>query len=119
MLTEAEMKRKLLDYADTFNRNVRAKEWGKAHNIYNMILTVAVMAEMPEGFKRELFGYHDSDDEEDNWEGMIKREDVDRVNMECCVRRNMAYEDIECRKLGVPVRYYSESGYCARCRKRK
>lgn len=123
MLTEAAMERKLREYASTFNRHVKEKEWGKAHNIYHMVLTAAVMAEMSETFKRELFGDYDDDETGEALDdGLFRRVDVHRVNVECCIRRNMAYEDIECRKIGLPMeeyRYYSENEYCARCKKAK
>lgn len=121
MLTEAAMERKLREYAATFNRHVKEKEWGKAHNIYHMVLTAAVMAEMSEKFRAELFGSYDSEDYPVD-DGLIRHSDVSRVNLECCIRRNMAYEDMECRKIGLPMeeyRYYSENEYCARCRKAK
>lgn len=121
MLTEAEMERKLREYAAAFSRHVKEKEWGKAHNIYNMVLTAAVMAEMSEEFRAELFGSYDKEDFPLN-DGLIRRSDVSRVDIECCIRRNMAYEDMECRKIGLPMeeyRYYSENEYCARCRKAK
>lgn len=121
MLTEAAMERKLREYASTFNRHVREKEWGKAHNIYNMVLTAAVMSEMSEKFRAELFGSYDGEDYPVD-DGLIRRSDVQKVNTECCIRRNMAYEDIECRKMGLPLetfRYYSEADYCAGCKKAK
>ena len=121
MLTEKQMETKLKRYAETFNQNVRNKEWGKAHNVYNITLEAAVMAEMSEGFMKELFGGYDDEDYPLN-DGLIKRQDVQKVNAECCIRRNMAYEDIECRKLDLPLgtfRYYSDTDYCARCKKQK
>lgn len=121
MLTEAAMERKLREYAEKFNRHVKEREWGKAHNIYNMVLTAAVMAEASEKFKEELFGSYDVEDHQQD-DGLIRRSDVQRVNAECCIRRNMAYEDMECRKIGIPLetfRYYSEEDYCAGCKKAK
>lgn len=121
MLTERQMETKLRRYAETFNRHVRNKEWGKAHNIYNTTLETAVMAEMSEEFMKELFGGYDAEEFPLN-DGLIKRQDVQKVNTECCIRRNMAYEDIECRKLGLPLgtfRHYSEADYCAGCKKQK
>lgn len=124
MLTEKQMEAKLRKYAETFNQNVRDKEWDKAHNVYNITLETAVMAEMSEEFLKELFGDYDSADEDGNAldDGLIRRAAVEKVNTECCIRRNMAYEDRECRKLGIPLgiyRNYSDADYCARCRKQK
>lgn len=122
MLTERELENKLRDRAARFNQCVRNKEWGAAHNIYNMTLDTAVTAEMSEAFRAELFGEYDSEGTGDVADGLFKREDVHRVNRECCIIRNMAYEDKECRRLGVPLgtfRNYSDEDYCARCRKRQ
>ncbi len=131
MLTEEQMEEKLRGYAETFNRNVREREWGKAHNVYNIILETAVMAEMSKEFMKELFGNYDHDDGEYGWDdgggkvpddGKIRRADVEKVNMECCIRRNMAYEDMACRRLGLPLgmyRNYSDADYCARCSTKK
>lgn len=115
------MERKLREHAAAFNRYVKEKEWGKAHNIYHMVLTAAVMAEMSEEFRAELFGSYDSEDYPVG-DGLIRLSDVSRVSIECCIRRNMAYEDMECRKIGLPMeeyRYYSENEYCSRCKKAK
>lgn len=122
MLTEREMENKLRDYAARFNQHVSNHEWGAAHNLYNMALTTAVIAEMSEGFRAELFGEYDSEGTGDVADGLFRRDDVARVDKECCIRRNMAYEDMECRRLGVPLgtfRRYSDSDYCAACRKTK
>lgn len=121
MLTEAAMEEKLREYASTFNSHVKEKDWGKAHNIYHMLLTAAVMAEMSAEFMNELFGSHDGEDYPVD-DGLIRRSDVQKVNIECCIRRNMAYEDIACRKKGLPMEeywYYSEDEYCAICKKAK
>ena len=122
MLTEREMENKLRDYAARFRQHVGNREWGKAHNLYNMALVTAVIAEMSEGFRKELFGEYDSEGTGDVADGLFGRDDVAKVDWECCVRRNMAYEDVECRRLGVPLgtfRRYSDSDYCAMCRKKK
>lgn len=122
MLTEAAMEEKLREYASAFNRHVKEKEWGKAHNIYHMVLTAAVMSEMSEKFKNELFGVYDEEETGEAPDGLIRKADVKKVNIECCIRRNMAYEDIACQKIGLPMeeyRYYSENEYCAICKKAK
>lgn len=117
MLTEKELEDKLREYAAAFNIHVRTKEWGKAHNVYNMTLTTAVMTGLSREFRDELFGGYDESDDGDVKDGLFRREDVAKVNTECCIRRNMAYEDMECRKAGKAPRYYSEEGYCAICKK--
>lgn len=117
MLTERQTEQKLKEYAQRFTQHVRNKEWGKAHNIYNMALTVAVFMDSSEELLAELFGPYDVPGSEHM--GLFRQSEVSRVNTECCIRRNIAYEDIACRKIGMPVRYYSEETYCAGCRKAK
>ena len=120
MLTEKEVTQKLREYADRFNWHVMNREWGKAHNIYLIARNVAVFVQMPDSVIEELFGEYSEDQDEKNPEdGLFRRADVSRVDLESCIRRNMAYEDMACRRIGQPERYYSEDTYCASCKKTK
>ena len=101
------------------------KEYGVAHNLYHMAHTVAVFMDLGPANLKKLFGDWDSDDgTETNTaldNGLFKRADVNKVNLECCIKRNQAYEDMALRRAGKPdlQRYYSEYEYCARCQERK
>lgn len=121
MLTEEEVITKLREYGQRFNQLVKRKEWGKAHNIYNIAMETAVFVDIPEKAMEELFGSYDREGyPEDN--GLFGRNVVMRVDEECCIRRNMTYQDIICRKRGMPletISYYSDANYCARCQKTK
>ncbi len=120
MLTEQEMINKLKEYGCLFNLFVKNKEWGKAHNIYRQTLTVAVFMEAPPLVMDELFGaYPEEDETAPDTAGIICRKDVARVDLECCIRRNMAYEDMALRKQGREPEYYSDINYCARCQIKK
>lgn len=117
MLTENEVVDKLRDYGQKFDSCVKKKEWGKAHNLYNIALSVATFVELPDQIMKELFGYGE-DATEDG--GLFRIGSVRLVDRECCIRRNMAYEDMACRKKGLPLelfRCYSEEDFCARCEK--
>ncbi len=117
MLTEAQVEEKLKRLGKEFQDYVAVKQWGMAHNAYREALIVAVFMELSEQFKTKLFGPYGISDTEDI--GLFCKADVHRVNYESCVKRNMAYQDIACRKEGQPVRYYSEADYCALCEKAK
>ena len=124
MLSEEKLMVKLEEYAARFDGAVNRKEYGLAHNLYHMVHTTAVMAELSEANMKKLFGDWDSDDgTETNTaldNGLFKRTDVDLVNRQCCVIRNQAYEDMALRRRKEdPQRYYSEFDYCARCQERK
>lgn len=125
MLSETKAMQKLEEYAAIFNDAVYRKDYGVAHNMYCMAHTVAVFMEMGDQCLKKLFGDWDSDDgTETNTaldNGLFKRADVSKVNLECCIRRNQAYEDMALRRAGKPdlQRYYSEYEYCARCQERK
>ena len=122
MLSEVKLMQKLEEYAQIFADAVRRKDYGVAHNTYNVAHEVAVFMELAPVQMKMLFGDWDSDDgtgndrAEDN--GLFKRYDVDRVNWQCCVKRHQAYEDAAMRQQGMPTTYYSDVDYCARCKKR-
>ena len=123
MISESKMVRKLEDQAAKFRAAVLRKDWGVAHNLYMEALMVTVFMEVSEEIKKKLWGDWDSDDGTDTDtaldNGLFSRRDVDRVNRECCVLRNMAYEDQACRREGRPSEYYGDPDFCARCQDKK
>lgn len=122
MISEVKLMQKLEEQAMIFADAVRRKDYGVAHNIYNVAHEVAVFMELREDQLKKLFGDWDSDDGTDTNtaidNGLFRRYDVDRVNWQCCIRRHQAYEDATMRQMGVPTTYYSDMDYCARCKKR-
>lgn len=117
MLSEQELRKKIENQAQLFGHYYRRKEYGKAHNIYNMAHTTAVMCEVGPELMKYFFGDWDSDqgDGTAKDDGLFRRWMVDEVNWKCCVERHQAYEDIACRRTGKPVQFYSDPDYCARC----
>ena len=123
MLTEMQTNVKLEEYAARFRAAVIRKDWGVAHNLYNECVMVTAFMDISDREKKKLFGDWDSDDGSDTEtaldNGLFSRKDVDRVNKECCILRNMAYEDQACRREGRPVQYYGDPDFCPRCQERK
>ena len=116
MLTEEETIRKLREAADQFDSAVREKDYLRAKALYNKSLTVATFMELGTAVTAELFGQHGGLGEHDEApDGLFSRDYVRRVDLECCIKRNKAYEDQACRRMDQPVRYYSDEDYCARC----
>ena len=66
MLSEAKMIQKLEEYGVRFRAAVDRKDWGVAHNLYNIAHEVAVFAELDDAVLKKLFGDWDSDD--DSWD---------------------------------------------------
>lgn len=115
MLTEQEAINKLKEYGSLFNVFVQNKEWGKAHNIYRATMTIAVFLKLPQEVMDELFGAYQEGEEETPDTGLFSRKDVAKVDLECCIRRNMSYEDMALRKQGQETKYYGGPDYCAHC----
>lgn len=123
MLTERETISKLEHYAAEFNGYMRVRDYGKAHAIYNEALMVATFMKMGDVVLKRLFGDWESDDGSDSDtaldNGLFTRSAVAKVDLESCILRHKAYEDMACRKMGRPVQYYSDIDFCARCMKKK
>ena len=123
MLSEAKAITKLEECAAKFNAAVNRKDWGVAHNLYMEAVIVTSFMEIRGDVRKRLYGDWDSDDGTDTDtaldNGLFSRKDLERVNRECCIMRNMAYEDMALRREGEPLRYYGESDFCARCRDKK
>ena len=123
MISETKAVQKLEEKAALFRAAVARKDWGVAHNLYNEAVLVTAFCEMEDHVKKLLFGDWDSDDGTDTDtaldNGLFSREEVNRVNKECCVLRNMAYEDMACRREGRPVQYYGDADFCALCQDKK
>jgi hypothetical protein len=120
MLTEDKLVKKLHRTAEQFRDAVREKKYDRAKALYNDALAVAVYVELDAEKRGELFGqYSDIPDDQEAPQGLFLRDDVSKVDLECCIQRNRAYEDRTCGIMGKPMQYYSDEDYCARCAKRK
>lgn len=56
MLTEENLKDKLILYAETFQQHMKNKEYVRAKKCYDAAVTVSVVAQLDDQFKKELFG---------------------------------------------------------------
>lgn len=123
MLSERETINKLKEYASIFSIMVKNKEWGKAHNIYRIAMNVTVFLQLSQETIEELFGEYTEGDPYNNdaplKDGLFSRRDVEKVNLESCIQRNMAYEDVALRQQGHKTEYYGNEDYCARCYAKK
>lgn len=116
MLTEKEAIKKLQETAAQFDAAVRSKNYLRAKNLYNSSLAAAAFMEMGQEVTEEIFGqYGGLGEDEEAPDGLFRRSYVSKVDLECCIKRNKAYEDQAVRRAGQPVRYYSDRDYCARC----
>jgi hypothetical protein len=115
MLNEKEIKEKLEITAEDFRNAVQERNYMRAKALYNKALAVATFVRLDPEDMENLFGYReDVGEDTEAEEGLFPRYEVSRVDLECCVKRNKAYEDMT-----VNGRFYSDEDYCARCRKRK
>jgi hypothetical protein len=116
MLTEDKLIEKLHRTAEQFKEAVREKKYFRAKALYNDALAVAVYVELDIEKRGELFGqYSGIPDDQEAPQGLFPRKDVSRVDLECCIKRNKAYEDRTCGIMGKPTQYYSDEDFCARC----
>lgn len=119
MLTEQETIKKLHITAEEFESAARNKDYLRAKSLYNKALSVAVFMQIGQRDMSELFGQTGGlAEDEEAPQGLFRRDTVDRVNLECCIKRNKAYEDRTCQMSGWQDKYYSDEDYCAKCKKR-
>lgn len=86
MLTEEQIKWRLRDQSDAFNAAIRKKNYAGAKRIYEDARAVAVLCEMDEKTKEELFGSRQN--EEHPVEGLFREELVQKVYEMTAVRRS-------------------------------
>lgn len=81
---------KFLDLPKQFMDAYREKNWFLAKYIYDMAITVGVFLEIPDSLQKEVFGI--STENEDEIQGMIPRDLVSQVYLECAVKDNLGRE---------------------------
>lgn len=81
---------KFLDLPKQFLDACSAKDWFHAKYIYDTALRVGMFLEIPKQLRNEIFGISDEDAEE--IQGMIPRDLVSRVYLECAVKDNLGHE---------------------------
>ena len=118
MLTEEQTVDKLRQMAEDFELAVDNKDYMRAKALYNKSLVIATFMQLGKSVMVELFGQNSASDEDVTPDGLFRRAEVSKVDLECCIKRNKAYEDQACRKNGTSVQYYSDENFCARCKKK-
>ena len=113
MLTEQETIDKLHKTAQEFEKAAKDKDYARAKSLYIKALAVATFMQISQDQMSELFGQTGKTEDEEVPQGLFRRGTVSKVDLECCIKRNKAYEDMTCR-----TGYYSDADYCARCKKR-
>lgn len=120
MIDEQQTVDKLKETAEDFMEAVEDKDYMRAKALYNKALNVATFMQIPKEAMEELFGQSAGiADDEEAPDGLFQRAAVSKVDLECCIKRNQAYEDQACRERGKTVRYYSDWDYCSHCEHRK
>lgn len=74
-----------------FQEQYYAKEWAAAKNTYDTAVKVALFMELTERERNRLFGSR-QDYPEHVIEGLFPEEMVDRVYLECVVKRDLGFE---------------------------
>ena len=92
---DAYLERKLMQMPETFQKLFYAGEWAQAKYIYDNALRICVFMEVPDTVKVKLFGDHQSSDESKHVTGLFIEDHVQKVYLECAVKKNI--ED-ECRE---------------------
>ena len=118
MLTEEQTVDKLRQMAEDFESAVDHKDYMRAKALYNKSLVIATFMQLGKNVMIELFGQNTASDEDVTPDGLFRRAEVRKVDLECCIKRNKAYEDQACQKSGTSVQYYSDENFCARCKKK-
>lgn len=118
MITEERLKEKLRQRAKQFTYHYYTGKYIVAKGIYNQVYEVATYMELDSEFIEELLGGYD-DETDDYKPGIMDRRLFWKIDQKCCEARNKEYEDRAMRRIGQPVRYYSDINYCSICEKNK
>ncbi len=112
---------KLMALPAQFNRLCREKKYAQAKYIYDRAVTLAVFLEVPADVRERLFGQTDNQDEDYTVkeDALFRWDMVEKCNLHCCIKQHRTYQDTASRRLGEPVRFYSDEDFCALCRDKK
>lgn len=87
---------KLYRMPEQFREKYREKEYSSAKYLYDTAVRVALFMELPAADKIRLFGNGGYDDRLSNpVDGLFPEQMVDKVYLECVVRRNEGLEDVK------------------------
>lgn len=82
---------KLYRQPERFREQYYNKEWAAAKNTYDTAVKVALFMELPEEERNKLFGSRQGYPEH-VIEGLFPEDMVDKVYLECVVKRNLGFE---------------------------
>lgn len=91
MLTAAEIERKLFGQAECFETCMRAKDYPRAKQTYDIARDVALFVGLEEEKRLQLFGTRQQDPP---IEGMFKEDDVQKAYYEVAVKRQQEEERV-------------------------
>lgn len=86
------LKAKLYRQPERFKEQYYNKEWAAAKNTYDTAVKVALFMELPEEERNRLFGSR-QEYPEHVIEGLFPEAMVDKVYLECVVKRNLGFEN--------------------------
>lgn len=118
MLGEFDLKHKIRKRANDFNKYYWEHKYITAKGVYNQIYEVCHYLELDQEFIEEIFGGYD-EETDDYKPGIMDKKMFWEIDRKCCEARNKEYEDRAMRRIGQPVRYYSDITYCSICEKNK
>lgn len=89
---DAYLERKLMQMPEEFHKLFFMGEWARAKYIYDNALRVVMFMEAPDEVRVKLFGDRQSSDESRHVEGMFPEDQVQKVYLECAVKKNIVDE---------------------------
>lgn len=92
---DAYLERKLMLMPEEFRKLFHVGEWAQAKYIYDTALRICAFMEVPDEVRVKLFGERQSSDESKHVAGLFIEDHVQKVYLECAVKKNI--ED-ECRE---------------------
>lgn len=101
MVTEKYIMDKILYQPKKFYEHLYKKEWAAAKKTYEDTVAVVYFLELHMDTKFKLFGNRPyTEDEESEEDGLFREEDVQKVYLECAVKRDLGRENS--RYTGLP-----------------
>lgn len=93
MLKDSYLLDKFMKLPEQFMTAYQNKDWFMAKYIYDQAIVVGLFMEIPVEVRNEVFGIT-REDEEESIEGLIPRNLVSKVYLECAVKDNLGHECI-------------------------
>lgn len=84
--------KKLIGFAEDFDRAYADKQWSKAKLIYDKVCTVISFLDPPEEVWRQFFGHYDEETDKAIDDGLFSDTKRDKVMKECLIKNRMGFE---------------------------